>query len=119
MSGLLDGHLVLSRELAEKGHFPAIDVLQSVSRLAPEIAHPDDLRAGALLRDLLSVYREVADLIQVGAYVTGSDPRVEAARAAMPHLEAFLKQGMNERISADEARARLHVLARQAIGRAG
>ncbi len=116
---ILDGHLVLSRELAEKGHFPAIDVLQSVSRLAPEIAHPDDLRAGALLRDLLSVYREVADLIQVGAYVTGSDPRVEAARAAMPHLEAFLKQGMSERISADEARARLHVLARQAVGRSG
>jgi FliI/YscN family ATPase len=109
---ILDGHIVLSRELAERGHFPAIDVLQSVSRLAPEIAHEADLRASAQIRDTLATYREVADLIQVGAYVPGSDPRVESARMAMPQIEAFLRQGIDERVSAEEARARMAALVR-------
>ncbi len=110
---ILDGHLVLTRELAERGHFPAIDVLQSVSRLAPDIATEEDLRGAAHIRDLLAAYREVADLIQVGAYVPGSDPRVEAARAQMPYIETYLKQATHERQSAEEARARLQVLARR------
>ncbi|MFO0565954.1 MAG: FliI/YscN family ATPase [Polyangiaceae bacterium] len=114
---ILDGHIVLTRELAERGHFPAVDVLQSVSRLAPEIAPEVDLRAAAQVRDWMAAYREVADLIQVGAYVSGSDPRVEAARLQLPHVEAFLKQGMTERTSAEEARARLQVLARPKQGR--
>jgi flagellar biosynthesis/type III secretory pathway ATPase len=113
---ILDGHIVLTREMAEKGHFPAIDVLQSVSRLAPEIAKPEDLKAASSVRDMMSAYREVADLIQVGAYVTGSDPRVEAARTALPAIEAFLKQGISERTTSGEARTRLQVLARAAAG---
>lgn len=113
---ILDGHIVLTREMAEKGHFPAIDVLQSVSRLAPEIAKPEDLKAASAVRDMLSAYREVADLIQVGAYVTGSDPRVEAARTALPAIDAFLKQGITECTTSAEARSRLQVLARAALG---
>lgn len=110
--GILDGHVVLSRELAERGHFPAIDVLKSVSRLAPEIASEIDLRCMSVVRDMLAAHREVADLIQVGAYVAGSDPRVEAACAAMPQIEAFLKQKVSEVTTSNETRARMQVLAR-------
>lgn len=109
--GILDGHIVLSRSLAERNHFPAIDVLSSISRLAPEIASEQSLRSAAVVRDLLSAYREAVDLIQVGAYVRGSDPRVDAACAANPHIEQFLKQKTSERTSLEESQARLLKLA--------
>ena len=115
---ILDGHIVLSRELAERGHFPAIDVLSSVSRLAPDIADPGDLRVASWVRDLMGAHREVADLIQVGAYVAGSDPRVETALAAMPQIEPFLRQDVQDATPADESRARLAALTR-AIERRG
>jgi flagellum-specific ATP synthase/type III secretion protein N (ATPase) len=105
--GILDGHIVLSRSLAEKNHFPAIDVLQSISRLAPEISPETMQKAGGSVRDMMSAYREALDLIQVGAYSAGSDPRVDAACAAHPHIDAFLKQRTNERTSAEETQARL------------
>lgn len=108
---ILDGHIVLSRGLAEKNHFPAIDVLQSISRLAPEIASEGNLRAAGLVRDMMSAYREAQDLIQVGAYSSGSDARVDVAIAAMPHVEAFLKQRVNESSSFEEAHRRLALLA--------
>ncbi|HWA76087.1 MAG TPA: FliI/YscN family ATPase [Polyangiaceae bacterium] len=105
--GILDGHIVLSRSLAERNHYPAIDVLQSISRLAPEIAPENMLKAGGTVRDLMSAYREALDLIQVGAYAAGSDPRVDAACAAHPHIDAFLKQRTSERTSMEETQARL------------
>ena len=109
--GILDGHIVLSRKLAEQGHYPAIDVLQSVSRLAPEVAEPDRLRAAAVVRGLMGAHREAEDLIQVGAYVAGSDPKVDAAVAAMPQIEPFLRQLVAERSVAAETSARLAALA--------
>ncbi|HEY8944436.1 MAG TPA: hypothetical protein VIM73_09240, partial [Polyangiaceae bacterium] len=109
--GILDGHIVLSRSLAERNHFPAIDVLSSISRLAPEIASEQNLRSAGVVRDMMSAYREALDLIQVGAYVTGSDPRVDAACAANPHIEQFLKQKTSDRTSLEEAQARLLKLA--------
>ncbi|MEZ4224504.1 MAG: FliI/YscN family ATPase [Polyangiaceae bacterium] len=115
---ILDGHIVLSRELAERGHFPAIDVLASVSRLAPEIADAGDLRLAGWVRDLMGAHREVADLIQVGAYAAGSDPRVEMALAAMPQIEAFLRQDVADATAAPETRARLAAMAR-AVERRG
>lgn len=108
---ILDGHIVLSRSLAEKNHFPAVDVLQSISRLAPAISPEPIQRAGGSVRDLMSAYREALDLIQVGAYVAGSDPRVDAACVANPAIEQFLKQRTNERTSLEETQARLLKLA--------
>ena len=99
--GILDGHIVLSRKLAERGHFPAIDVLQSVSRLAPVVSSPAQVRAAAAVRDLMGAHREAVDLIQVGAYVPGSDARVDAACRLMPSIQAFLQQDASQRAHSD------------------
>ncbi len=102
---IMDGHCVLSRELAHRAHYPPIDVLQSVSRLAHEITPPPVLAAGARLRELLAVYRAKEDLIAVGAYARGSDPAVDEAIERLPDIERFLRQGLDERVSAQEADA--------------
>jgi flagellum-specific ATP synthase len=96
--GILDGHLVLSRKLADRGLFPAIDISRSISRLAPDISTPEHLLASQKVRDLLATYSEAADLIQIGAYVPGSDPRVDAARVAQPRIEALIRQPLGESI---------------------
>ncbi len=88
----LDGHIVLSRRLAESGHFPAIDVLQSVSRVLTDITTPAQRDAARESRDLLSAHREAADLIDVGAYAAGSNPRVDRALKVLPALKRFLQQ---------------------------
>jgi FliI/YscN family ATPase len=112
--GILDGHIVMSRELAEKGHFPAIDVLQSLSRLAVEVAPGHVHASAAVLRELLSVHREAADLIQVGAYQQGSDPRVELALKLNPHINAFLRQRTDERSPLADTYTRFQELAKMA-----
>lgn len=96
---ILDGHVVLSRQLAESGQYPAVDVLRSISRLASEVAAPQQLDASNALRELLGAHRDAADLIQVGAYQAGSDRRVEAALRVMPQLLRFLCQPTSERSS--------------------
>jgi flagellum-specific ATP synthase len=108
---ILDGHIVLSRELAHRHHYPAIDVLQSVSRLAPQLLSPEHLAAGGRLRELLAAHRRAEDLIAIGAYVPGSDLRVDEARAKMEDLLAFLRQGTGDPYSRDEALERLLALA--------
>src|SRR3954465_10341727 len=105
--GILDGHIVLSRALAEKGHFPAIDVLQSISRLMPEVTDATHQSTAGLLREALGTYRDTSDLIQVGAYVPGSDPRVDNALTLVPKIHAFLRQPMNERTPYGQAKARM------------
>jgi flagellum-specific ATP synthase len=97
---ILDGHCVLSRELAHRNHYPAIDVLQSVSRLAGELLTPEVVRAAGALRESLAVYRRNEDLITLGAYVAGTDPAVDTAIALQPALTAFLRQGLEERVAA-------------------
>jgi flagellum-specific ATP synthase len=94
--GTLDGHIVLSRDLAQRGIFPAVDVLASVTRVFNEIAKPEHRTYASRVRELLGAYREASDLLKIGAYVRGSDPRVDAAVAAMPRIEAIVRQGLEE-----------------------
>jgi flagellar biosynthesis/type III secretory pathway ATPase len=95
--GILDGHIVLSRKLAERAHFPAIDILASISRVADQVSDQNHLRARRHLSRLLSAYKEAEELIQIGAYAKGSNAEVDAAIALKPMLEAFLRQGSHER----------------------
>jgi flagellum-specific ATP synthase len=108
---ILDGHCVLSRELAHRNHYPAIDVLQSVSRLAGELLDPDVRSAAGALRESLAVYRDNEDLITLGAYQLGTDARVDAAIALQPAIAQFLRQGIDEPIrAADSDRALLELM---------
>jgi flagellum-specific ATP synthase len=104
---ILDGHVVLTRELAHASHYPAVDVLQSVSRLVGEVVSPEVRAAGAAVRRLLAAYREKEDLIAIGAYQRGTDPAVDAAIALRPAIERFLRQAVDERTTADAADAAL------------
>jgi FliI/YscN family ATPase len=90
--GILDGHIILSRRMAAGGHYPAIDILQSVSRLTSRIATADQKKAGQKIREALAAYDQAEDLIQLGAYVAGSNPRLDAAIRAREPLLTFLKQ---------------------------
>jgi flagellum-specific ATP synthase len=95
--GILDGHIVLSRSLAQAYHFPAIDVLQSVSRLAPAVSGPATNRAAGAIRRSMAVYAEAEDLISVGAYRSGSNPAIDEAIAKHGPIEEFLIQAVDER----------------------
>jgi flagellum-specific ATP synthase len=108
---ILDGHVVLTRSLAHSGHYPAIDVLQSVSRLIGEIASPEVREAGTRLRTALAAYREKEDLIAIGAYQPGTDPVLDSAIALRGRIDAFLRQRVDEPSSAEEADAMLIALA--------
>jgi flagellum-specific ATP synthase len=94
---ILDGHVVLSRELASAGHFPAIDVLGSVSRLAGDLLTADEARAATALRGHLATWRDARDLVAIGAYARGSDRAIDRALDLMPAITAFLRQGRDER----------------------
>lgn len=94
---ILDGHVVLSRKLAGAGHFPSIDVLQSVSRVMSDVGTREHLALAQAARDVLATYRESADLVEVGAYVRGTNPRLDHALGCMSALNAFLRQGPDER----------------------
>jgi flagellum-specific ATP synthase len=104
---ILDGHCVLSRELAHRSHYPAIDVLQSVSRLQGELSSAVVRSAASKLRESLAIYRSNEDLITVGAYIRGSDARVDEAIERRPAIEAFLRQGLDEPSTAESADAAL------------
>jgi FliI/YscN family ATPase len=93
---ILDGHVWLSRELAVRGQYPAVDPLESVSRLLRDVAPPDQLEAAARVKALLAAYRDAEDLIQVGAYAKGANPETDLAVRAQPAIRAFLRQGVDE-----------------------
>ena len=101
--GILDGHIVLSRALAAKNHYPSIDVLSSISRLMNEVADSDHKRAASIGRDLLSTYKEQEDLINIGAYVKGTSSKIDKAILYNEPLEKFLKQGVNEQSDFNES----------------
>jgi flagellum-specific ATP synthase len=94
---ILDGHVVLTRSLAHAGHYPAIDVLQSVSRLIGEITPPEVQHAGQQLRAALAVLREKEDLVSIGAYQPGSDLALDTALSHRSRIERFLRQPVHER----------------------
>ena len=104
---ILDGHCVLTRELAHRAHYPAIDVLQSVSRLADDITSPDVRAAATALRETLAAYRQKEDLVTIGAYAHGTDPRLDYAIAKVPAIEAFLRQPIDETCLPEVADAQL------------
>lgn len=92
LRGLLDGHIVLSRKLANRGHFPAIDLLASVSRLMPKVASAEHRAAAMKLREWLSILEENRDLVQIGAYKSGTNPKLDLAIVRAGFVDAFLKQ---------------------------
>jgi flagellum-specific ATP synthase len=119
---ILDGHVVLTRSLAHAGHYPAIDVLQSVSRLIGEIVSSDISAAGQRLRSALSALREKEDLISIGAYSSGSDPALDAALAHRSRIDAFLRQKVTEHSDPEHSDAQLLEIAaslERALERAG
>ena len=101
--GILDGHIVLSRKLANANHFPAIDVSASISRLMVEIVSPKHRDLASKLRDILSVYEKNEDLLSIGAYKAGTNPRLDYAISKIDQINAFLMQGINESFSYDES----------------
>jgi flagellum-specific ATP synthase len=103
----LDGHLVLSREIAEAGLYPAIDVEASISRVMHEIVGPVHLQAAQRFRQLYSTYQQNKDLIAVGAYQNGSDPRIDESIACQPRLLDFLRQSNSQGVTLDESLGQL------------
>ncbi|MBX3053625.1 MAG: FliI/YscN family ATPase [Caldilineaceae bacterium] len=108
--GILDGHMMLTRSLAAENHYPAIDVLHSASRLISQLATPAHQQAAGLLREALAVYEDAKDLVNIGAYVAGSNPRIDAALALLPHIRSFLRQDVNTPTGYTEAVDRLQGL---------
>jgi len=104
LRGLLDGHIWLSRSLAARGHYPAVDILGSLSRLMPEVASPEHLQAAGAVRELLAAYRDHEDLISIGAYRRGSNPTVDLAIDMQEPIRRYLRQAIDQRATLEEAR---------------
>jgi flagellum-specific ATP synthase len=107
---VLDGHIVLTRELAERGHYPAIDIAQSISRCMPLVSTPSHQRAARRLAAMVARHARVRDLLPLGAYVQGGDPETDRAVELYPRVEKFLNQGVHEAAPLDESVAMLEEL---------
>lgn len=105
--GILDGHIVLNRSIANRGHYPAIDVLSSVSRVMKEIVPSEHMEAADQLKRLLSIYKDSEDLINIGAYQKGSNPNIDIAMDNIEAIWDFTKQRTSEKLTYEEAQARL------------
>lgn len=101
--GILDGHIVLSRALATSNHFPAIDVLESVSRLVREVSSSQEYELVSMARDLLAIYRKNEDLVNIGAYTKGTNPRIDQAIDKKEALSTFLRQRVHESATRDQS----------------
>ncbi len=111
--GLLDGHVWLSRRLATKGHFPAIDVLASISRLMNEVADPQHLESAKLIRRLLSVLAENEDLLAIGAYRKGTNREIDVAVAIQSEINAVLTQSTSEASTPEDTAAKINAIAQR------
>jgi FliI/YscN family ATPase len=110
---ILDGHIILSRKLGSMGHYPAIDVLGSISRLASKVAQPEERAASQKLREAMATYQTSEDLIQLGAYVSGANPQLDVTIRTMPRIQEFLRQTPDETTVLDETATQLESLALQ------
>jgi flagellum-specific ATP synthase len=100
--GILDGHIILSRSIAARNHYPSLDVLNSVSRLFPDLANKEHQEAAGFVRNMMATYNNSEDLIAIGAYEKGSDPRIDKAVLLKPVIDSFLQQGIYETTGFDE-----------------
>jgi len=105
---ILDGHIVLSRRLASSGQYPAVDVLESISRVMPDITTSEHRSEVQRFADILATYKEAEDLINIGAYVRGSNPRIDYSLAKIESVRMFLKQGIDEKITMQDNMNALH-----------
>lgn len=112
--GILDGHVMLSRKLAQKAHFPAIDVLDSVSRVADDVASPAHMAARRQVSRLLATYREVEDLVNLGAYAKGSNPEADVAIELQPLVNELLRQGKGDAMPFEQSLQLFERLAKEA-----
>ena len=108
---ILDGHIVLARELADAGHYPAIDIEKSISRVMPMVTSPEHMELARTFKQFYSLYQQNRDLITIGAYSQGSDPRIDRAIIQKPYLDQFLQQKMREVIHYDEGLQSLQLVA--------
>ncbi len=104
---IVDGHIVLSRDLANKGHYPAIDVLASVSRVMRDVTSKEHIKLRDKAIDIIAAYKGAEDMISIGAYVDGSDPKIDQAKKIMPAINRFLRQDIEKRVSIDMGVAEL------------
>jgi FliI/YscN family ATPase len=104
---ILDGHIILSRDLAAQGHYPAIDALQSVSRVMSTVAEAEHQKLASKMREVLATYEKQKDLILIGAYQKGADPRVDYAITMIDRINDFLRQSTKEKITFEETVKRL------------
>jgi flagellum-specific ATP synthase len=112
---ILDGHIVLSRKIAHKGQYPAIDILQSISRVMPDIVSKDHRSRVISFKDILATYNEAEDLVNIGAYVKGSNPAIDHALAKISTLRSYMKQDMMEKSTLPEAAQKLSAIIGQPI----
>ena len=105
---ILDGHINLSRSLASKGHYPAIDISTSISRVMPDIVDKDHWQLATQLKGLMGVFQENVDLIQIGAYVAGTNPALDLSLKLMPQIEGYLRQDQHEQTTFDSALTQLY-----------
>lgn len=110
---IVDGHIVLSRELASRNHYPAIDILNSVSRVMNDIVSKDHLKAARKIVEYKAVHEEARDLINIGAYVAGNNPQIDSAIAHIDAANRFLRQDIDDRVSLDESIARMREIVRK------
>ncbi|MCS3455329.1 flagellar protein export ATPase FliI [Aeromonas rivuli] len=108
---ILDGHIVLSRELADSGHYPAIDIEKSISRVMPQVTSAEHQGLARALKQYYSLYQQNRDLITIGAYSQGADPRIDRAISQKPYLDRFLQQKMREVVHYDDGLQALQLVA--------
>ena len=107
---IVDGHIVLSRKLAAKNHYPAIDILNSVSRVMPDVVNEEHLSSARKILELCAVYEDAKDLINIGAYVSGNNPAIDAAIAHIGPINDFLKQGIKTKIPLEESLGQMRTI---------